>query len=102
MIKWHYSGYAPSVKRILHHRPLPVKAKTSRAVRKRPARALTAKGRRCFWWLRGAYPKTGLRRFSCYGQHQRFMESAAVIVELKRRALMHPGAPLMRLTVRRI
>lgn len=48
MIKRHYPGYAPSVERILHHRPLPVKAKASRAVRKRLARALTAKGRRCF------------------------------------------------------
>lgn len=36
----------PSMERILHHRPLSVKAKTSRTVRLRTVRALTAKGRR--------------------------------------------------------
>ena len=94
MIKRHNAGYAPSMCQILHHRPLSVKAKTSRAGRLRPARALTAKGRRCFWWLRGTYPKTGLRRFFRYGQRQRFPERAAVIVRQRRRALMRPGIPI--------
>ena len=62
---------------ILHHRPLSVKAKTSRAVRKRPARALTAKGRRCVFVTKGGIPsKPACAGFCHCGRRARFPESA--------------------------